>query len=71
MDGQVANDTTYADWLKRQSGARQDEVLGATRGKLMRDGKLELSEMYSNKGVFLTLDQLRGRDAEAFKRAGL
>ena len=71
MDGQVANDTTYADWLKRQSVARQDEVLGATRGKLMRDGKLELSEMYSNKGVFLTLDQLRARDAEAFKRAGL
>ena len=71
MDGQVSSDTSYSDWLKKQSAARQDEVLGATRAKLMRDGKLEMSEMYSHKGVFLTLDELRTRDAEAFKRAGL
>ena len=71
MDGQVSADTTYSEWLKKQSAARQDEVLGPTRGKLLRSGQMEVSEMYSHKGVFLTLDELRTRDAEAFKRAGL
>ncbi|MFG5778028.1 minor capsid protein [Comamonas sp. J-3] len=71
MDGQVSADTTYAEWLKKQSASRQDEVLGPTRGKLLRSGKMEVSEMYSHKGVFLTLDELRARDAGAFKRAGL
>lgn len=71
MGGQVPSDTSYGDWLKRQSVARQDEVLGPNRGKLMREGKLELSEMYSNKGVFLTLDDLRLRDKQAFELAGL
>lgn len=71
MDGQVANDTTYAAWLKGQSTYRQDEVLGPTRGKLLRDGRLDLTDMYSHKGVFLTLDELRARDAQAFRRAGL
>lgn len=71
MNGQVPADMTYSDWIKTQSQARQDEVLGVTRAKLMRDGKLELSEMYSNKGVFLTLDELRLRDKRAFELAGL
>jgi hypothetical protein len=34
MDGQVPEDTKYGDWLKRQSKARQDEVLGPVRAKL-------------------------------------
>lgn len=71
MDGQVANDTSYGDWLKQQTAARQNEVLGPARARLMREGKLDLADMYSNKGVFLTLDELRARDAEAFKLAGL
>lgn len=71
MDGQVAAETTYADWLKKQSAARQDEVLGPTRGRLMREGKLSLDDMYSARGKPLTLDELRKKDAEAFKLAGL
>lgn len=71
MDGQVGADTSYADWISRQSAARQDEVLGPTRGRLMRQGKLPLAEMYSIRGEPLTLDELRKKDAEAFKRAGL
>lgn len=71
MDGQVAADTTYAEWLKKQSAARQDEVLGPTRAKLMRDGKLSLEDMYSARGKPLTLDELRKKDEEAFKKAGL
>lgn len=71
MDGQLPADTTYAEWLAKQSANRQDEVLGPTRGKLLREGNLPIERMYSQKGDFLTLDQLRERDAGAFKRAGL
>ncbi len=71
MDGQVSADTTYSEWLKKQSAARQDEVLGPTRGKLLRSGQMEVSEMCSHKGVFLTLDELRQRDKRAFELAGL
>lgn len=71
MDGQVPEDQTYAQWLKKQSAARQDEILGPTRGKLMRAGKLDMDRFHDDKGKWLTLDELRARDAEAFRRAGL
>lgn len=71
MDGQVPAQTTYAEWLKRQSAARQDDILGATRGKLMREGGLTMDRFYNDKGRWLTLDELRKRDAEAFRRAGV
>lgn len=71
LDGQVPRDTTYAEWMQKQSAARQDQVLGPTRGKLLRQGKLEMAEMYTARGELLTLDDLRKRDAEAFKLAGL
>lgn len=71
MDGQVAGDLTYNQWLTNQSATRQDEVLGPTRGKLFRQGKLPMDRFYNNKGRMLTLDELRERDAAAFARAGL
>lgn len=71
MDGQVPAETTYADWIKKQPAGRQDEILGATRSKLMRDGKLSLDRFYNERGKYLTLDELRKRDAAAFEAAGL
>ena len=71
MDGQLPAETTYAEWLNKQSAARQDDVLGPTRAKLLRDGKLPLERMYSQNGRYLTLEQLREKDAEAFHKAGL
>lgn len=71
MDGQVAADQTYGDWLKRQSAARQDEVLGPTRGALYRGGGLAFERFYNDKGRYLSLAELRARDAAAFKRARL
>lgn len=71
MDGQVPAETTYSDWLSKQSASRQDEVLGQTRGRLLREGKLPLERMYSQKGEFLTIQELRERDAKAFSAAGL
>lgn len=71
MDGQVAPDTTYGDWLERQSEERQTSVLGATRAKLMRDGGMKTERFYNDKGWWLTLDELHELDAQAFRRAGL
>ena len=71
MDGQLPAETSYADWIKKQSAARQDAVLGNARGRLLRDGRLELADLYSAKGELLSLNDLRKQDAAAFKRAGL
>jgi len=71
MDGQVPAETTFSEWLKKQSAARQDQVVGATRGKLMREGGVPFDAFYSDRGQFLTLEQLAERNAGAFKRSGV
>lgn len=71
MDGQVPQSMNYGEWIKSQSEGRQDQVLGPVRGKLLRDGGLDLDDFYNDKGIFLTLDQLRERDAASFAKAGL
>lgn len=71
MDGQVPEQTTYADWIKGQSAARQDDILGPARGKLLRDGGLTLDRFADDRGKWISLDALRQRNAEAFRRAGL
>lgn len=71
MDGQVPASTTYGEWLRDQSAARQDQVLGPTRGKLFRDGGLSLDKFYNDKGKYLTLEELQERDALAFEKAGI
>lgn len=68
MDGQVPADTTYSQWLQRQSAGRQDEVLGPVRGQMLRDGKLKLEDFYSPTGEWLTLEQLRERDGRALAK---
>lgn len=71
MDGQIPESTSYGDWIKGQSAARQDQVLGPSRGKLMREGGLTLDKFYNDQGRTLTLEQLRERDAASFAKAGL
>jgi SPP1 gp7 family putative phage head morphogenesis protein len=71
MDGEVPADTTYAQWLEKQSAARQDEILGPTRGKLFRQGGLELEGFYNNRGTYLSIDELREKNARAFAKAGV
>lgn len=71
MDGTVPADTTYGEWLSQQSAARQDQILGPTRGKLMRQGGLDFDRFYNQKGVYLNLDELRARDLSAFEKAGI
>ena len=61
MDGAVPAETTYAEWLKAQSAARQDEILGPTRGRMMREGGYTLDRFANDKGRWLTLDELKAR----------
>lgn len=71
MDGAVPADQTYGEWLKRQSAARQDQVLGATRGKLLRDGGFTVERFANDKGRWLSIEELKARDAAAFAKAGV
>ncbi len=61
LAGEIPNASTYADWLSRQSAARQDEVLGPTRGRMYRSGQVSVEGFLNNRGRLLTLDQLRAR----------
>lgn len=74
-DGYVDADTTYYDWLKNQSAEFQDAAIGATRGKLFRDGGLSAEKFAQlNLGRHfepLTLDEMRRLEPLAFKRAGI
>ena len=71
LDGQIPRETSYLSWLQNQSAARQDAVIGPVRGRLLRRGGLNASDLYSDKGAYLTLDELRKRDASAFAKAGV
>ena len=71
IDGQVDANTTYSEWLGRQTEYTQNEVLGVKRAALFRDGGLKLERFADDKGRWLTLDEIKKKDAEAFTRAGL
>lgn len=71
MDGQIPSEINYSDWLKNQKPDRQDEILGKTRASLMRDGGLSFDEFYTDKGEYLSLEQLKRIDSEAFRRTRL
>ena len=65
--GPVPATTTFEPWLKTQSRAFQDEVLGPTRAKLFREGKLKLDRFVDqNTGKPYRLDDLMKREPEAF-----
>ncbi|WP_374447405.1 phage minor head protein [Providencia sp.] len=70
MDGQVPTDTTYLAWILRQPEWRQRQVFGETRFRLMKEGGIHPSEFYTDKGEFISLEQLKQIDSEAFHRTG-
>lgn len=73
--GYVDADMNYYDWLKTQPAAFQDEAIGKTRAKLLRDGGLTSDEFAAlNIGRNfepLTLEQMQKLEPLAFERAGL
>ena len=62
MDGKVPQKTTYAKWLKTQPKAVQDEVLGPTRGRLYRQGKVSLNQMVDARLRPITLNELARKE---------
>lgn len=68
--GQVPASMNYQDWLKTQSASFQDDILGKAKGKLFRDGGLDLKKFVNRNGDEITLADLAKKQAEAFRAAG-
>ena len=67
LDGSVPEDLTYGDWLRQQSAARQDEVLGPTKAKLFRAG-LTIDKFSTRQGRELTLAELEQRHPDLYRK---
>lgn len=61
MDGQVPAAMTFEQWLRKQSTARQDTVLGAGKAQLWRDGKIQFRDLLDQNGRPLTTEELRAK----------
>jgi hypothetical protein len=59
--GQVPADLSFDGFLKRHTKNYQDDLLGPGRAELWRAGKISLSDLVSQNGRPLTLEQLRGK----------
>lgn len=62
MNGQVPAKQTYGAWLKKQTTAQQNEILGPSRAKLFRSGRVAIDKFVDTRGRTLTLDQLRKKE---------
>jgi SPP1 gp7 family putative phage head morphogenesis protein len=58
MDGQVPEDTTFDDFLKKKGTTFQNKILGVTKAKLWRAGKITLRQLVDFRGNPLTDEQL-------------
>lgn len=63
MDGQVAAEQSFEDWLRKQSKERQDAVLGAEKARLWRAGKISFRDLLDQGGRPLTVEELRQKAA--------
>jgi minor head protein-like len=71
LAGPIPVTTSYQDWLRSQSAQFQDYVLGKTKARLFRDGRLSLDKFIGANGGELTLKELARLERDAFKAAGL
>ena len=71
LTGTVDAKVSYQEWLGRQPASFQNDVLGRTKGLLFRKGNLTLDRFVEQSGRELTLSELAGREASAFRAAGL
>lgn len=58
-DGPVPASTTFADFLAEHTAAEQDEMLGAGRAEMWRNGDITLQQLLDQKGNPLTLEELQ------------
>jgi SPP1 gp7 family putative phage head morphogenesis protein len=61
MDGQVAADLSYEDWLKTKDEDFQKEVLGEGKWKLWTEGKITFPDLVSQVGNPLSLEELEAK----------
>lgn len=61
MDGQVAADLTFEQFLASKPPEFADEMLGKGRAQLWRQGKISFSDLLNTKGEPLTLKSLEAR----------
>lgn len=59
--GFSAKQMTYGQWLKKQPAAVQDDILGPTRGRLYRQGRVSFDRFFDD-GRRLTLAELAKRE---------
>jgi hypothetical protein len=60
-EGQVRADITMTEWLKGKPKAYVDDLLGPGRSDLFLNGKISLSDLVSQNGRPLTLEQLKAK----------
>lgn len=63
MDGQVPAQQSFETWLKKQSVARQNTILGPGRADLWRRDKISFRDLLDQSGRPLTTEQLRQKAA--------
>lgn len=72
---EVSTAKSYYSWLKTESVTFQDETLGPTLGKLLRDGGLSVDEFraLSTDDLFrpITIDEMKTKNPMAFEEAGI
>lgn len=66
--GQVSATTSYGQWFKTQDKAFQEGWLGKSRYELYKSGGYTIDRFVDPLGRELTLDELRLKDRETFKR---
>lgn len=69
--GQIRAQTSQDAWMRSQPAWFQNDALGPTRAKLLRSGEYDFDDFVDMSGRRLTIDELRARDSELFKRLGL
>ena len=73
--GPVPVSTSYYEWLKQQPVAFQNDAIGPTRARVLRDGGLsaeEFSDLQLDRNFQpLTLEEMRKLQPNAFEKAGI
>ena len=59
LDGQISSGTNFEKWIKGKSPEFQKEYLGAGRYQLWKDGKITFSDLVSQNGRELTIEELK------------
>ncbi|MFC5647511.1 hypothetical protein, partial [Kitasatospora cinereorecta] len=59
MNGQVAGNLKFGDWLKSQPLEVVEQVMGTKRANLFLDGRLSFEEFFKADDTYYTLEELK------------